>query len=113
MDTTTCFITTKKKTRPACLVTSLVKQKAKEGLPAAGVCIALGNLIPIDDIPPGAEVLRAAVLILEVVGMLPYIVAQNREVAICERAVLVGSGGNFKLAMLVEDEPGPPRTEAV
>ncbi len=40
-----------------------------------GVGEALVDLVPVDGIPPGFEVVGALVLVLEVVGVLPHIVA--------------------------------------
>src|SRR4051794_34284145 len=40
--------------------------------------VALGDLVPVDDVPPRLEVIRALVLVLEVVGVLPDVVAQQR-----------------------------------
>src|SRR5439155_15424325 len=40
--------------------------------------VSPGNFVPVDDIPPRGEIVRAAVLVLEVVGVFPYVVAHNR-----------------------------------
>jgi len=48
------------------------------GLLALGGGEALIDLVPVDGVPPGGEVLWAAVLVLEVVGVLPDIVAKDR-----------------------------------
>ena len=37
----------------------------------------LGGFVPIDDVPPGLDVVATEVLILQIVGMLPNIQAQN------------------------------------
>ena len=41
----------------------------------------LGDFVPIHHFPPGREVVRTAVLVLEVVRMLPDITTQNRSLA--------------------------------
>ena len=36
------------------------------------------DLSPVDNVPPRGQIVRAAVLVLEVIGMLPDIVAEDR-----------------------------------
>src|ERR1019366_3316709 len=72
--------------------------------------IALVDLGPVDDVPPGLEVLGAAVLILEVVGVLPDVVAHDRRHALRDRAVLIGGGEHLQAAGS-EGEPGPAAAE--
>src|SRR4051794_2293440 len=84
----------------------------RDELVTACAGITLGNLVPVDDIPPSVEIIRATILILEIVGMLPHIIAQNRNIVLYQGTVLVSGGNDFKFATLVEDEPGPTRTEA-
>src|SRR3954462_13019839 len=69
------------------------------------------DLAPVDHIPPGPDVIRPAVLILEVVGVLPDVESQDRLLAFHERVVLVRRARDRKLAA-VRDEPGPARSEA-
>jgi len=52
----------------------------------------LGDLLPVDQVPPGGDVVRPAVLIVQVVGMLPHVAGQQRDQAFAERTVLVGGG---------------------
>lgn len=69
----------------------------------------LGNRAPVDDFPDGAEVLGLAVLVLQVVGMLPGVNTQQRFQISGDR-ILVGAGDKTKSARgLVLDEPGPTR----
>src|SRR5579884_4531102 len=51
---------------------------------------ALGDLGPVDHVPPGLDVVGPAVLVLEVVGVLPHVDAQQRRLALADRVVLVG-----------------------
>src|SRR5438876_8794895 len=81
-------------------------------LTTAGTCVATGNLIPVDHVPPGIEVLGTAVLVLEIVGVFPDIIAHDREQSIRQRAVLVSRGHNREFAALVKDQPCPARTKA-
>ncbi len=79
----------------------------------AALPVAAGDLIPVDHVPPGVKVLGAAVLILEIVGVLPNIVAHDRVQTVHKWAVLVGSGDDLEFAILVEHEPRPSRAEAL
>src|ERR1700735_2983135 len=50
---------------------------------------ALVDLVPVHDIPPGREIVGPLVLILEVVGVLPDVVAQDRIETLSERGILI------------------------
>lgn len=39
--------------------------------------VVLDDLVPVDDIPPGVYVVRTSVLVLQVVGVLPNVQAQD------------------------------------
>jgi hypothetical protein len=68
---------------------------------------SLGNGAPVNDLPDGAEVLSLAVLVLEVISVLPSINTKERLKSASD-GVLVGSGDNGQSArVLVLDEPGP------
>src|SRR5581483_2323423 len=56
----------------------------------AGRLEALRHLVPVDHVPPGLEVVRALVLVLQVVGVLPDVDADQRRLARRDRRVLVG-----------------------
>ena len=71
---------------------------------------ALVDLLPVDGVPPGGEVVRATVVVLEVVGVLPDVVAEDGVEALQMRVVLVGSGDDLQLAAL-PDEPAPAGAE--
>jgi hypothetical protein len=74
--------------------------------------IAPGNFIPVDDVPPRGEVVGAAVLVLEVVSVLPYIVAHDGIETIHQRAILVGGGYDRERAVRVTCEPDPAGAKA-
>src|SRR5437762_7922654 len=76
------------------------------------LCVAFCDYIPVNDIPPSSEIIRTTVLIFEIVGMFPHIIAQNREVAIRKRIILIGSASDGEIAGLVENQPGPARPKA-
>src|SRR5262249_60758035 len=62
--------------------------------------------VPVDDAPPRLEVVRATVLVLEVVRVLPDVDAEQRDVALHDRRVLVGSRIDRESGAVV-DEPCP------
>src|SRR5947209_17205655 len=51
--------------------------------------VALGHLVPRDDVPPRLQVLGPTVLVRQVIGVLPDVVAEDRGLAGRDRAVLV------------------------
>src|SRR5260370_7043180 len=74
---------------------------------AVSMLVAMGNLIPVDYVPPGGEVVGAAILVLEILGMLPDIVTHYREHTVHHRAVLLASRDDLQFATPVEHEPRP------
>src|SRR5262249_43267643 len=58
---------------------------------------ALGDGVPVDDVPPRIEVFVAAVLVAQVVGVLPDVHAQDGDLALHQRAVLVQRALNGQL----------------
>lgn len=70
---------------------------------------SLGNSSPVDDIPNSAKVLGLAVLVLQIVGVLPGVDSQQR-LQVAGDGVLVGTGDEAEVSgRLVFDEPGPAR----
>lgn len=66
-----------------------------------------GDSLPVDNIPDSLEIFSLAVLVLEIVGMLPSIDAQQRDV-LAGHWILVGTGCDTKgTALLILDEPSP------
>src|SRR4029453_13078152 len=47
--------------------------------------VPLSHLVPVDHVPPRAHVIRAAVLVLEVVGVLPDVAPEHGRLAIHDR----------------------------
>src|ERR1700681_1294553 len=69
------------------------------------------DLFPVDDIPPGADVVRPPVLVLQVVRVLPHVEAHDRLLAFHQRIVLIRGAGDRELAPVV-DQPRPARAES-
>lgn len=70
----------------------------------ANAVVVLSDLVPVDDIPESGNVLRATVLVLEVVGMLPYIEAKDGGSGLFDNTghegiLLVLGGGDEKLTI--------------
>src|SRR6516164_2269968 len=78
---------------------------------AAGGGVELVRVPPVDHVPPRLDVVGAAVLVLEVVGVLPHVEPEHRPPAFHDRVVLVRSRLDRKLAVL-ERQPRPARAEA-
>src|SRR4051812_31024044 len=80
------------------------------------------NARPVDYVPDGPEVIRPAVLIFQVVGMFPYVHAEDRRAAggagwrehgiWHDGIVLICRGGDGQLAVF-DDQPGPAGAEAL
>src|SRR5918993_2369815 len=69
------------------------------------------DLRPVDDIPPGADVVGSAILIFQVVGVLPDVEAEDGVLALHQWIVLVRSARNRQFAAVVE-QPHPAAAEA-
>jgi acetylornithine deacetylase/succinyl-diaminopimelate desuccinylase-like protein len=56
------------------------------------------------------EIVRAAVAIVDVIGVLPHVAAEDRRAAVHQRAFAIGGLGDADLAVL-DGQPGPARAE--
>src|SRR6478672_3357781 len=70
----------------------------------------LRDLVPVDHVPPRLEVVRALVLVLEVVGVLPHVDPDQRRLSRGDRRVLVGRARHGELGAVVH-QPGPAAAE--
>mmetsp|Transcript_887 Transcript_887/g.2792 ORF Transcript_887/g.2792 Transcript_887/m.2792 type:complete len:243 (+) Transcript_887:1763-2491(+) len=90
----------------------------RHALPLGRVLLVVErDLLPVDHVEPRRDVLRAAVLVLEVVRVLPDVEAEDRDhlglaAAVHERVVLVGRRVDRKLAVGLDAKPAPARAEA-
>jgi hypothetical protein len=80
------------------------------GAEGLGRCQALGHLLPVDRVPPGVDVVGAPVLVLQVVGVLPHVDAEERRLPVGDRVVLV-RGRHDRESRTVMHEPRPARAE--
>src|SRR3954466_13595117 len=70
----------------------------------------LRHLVPVDHVPPRLQVVRALVLVLEVVGVLPDVDPDQRRLARGDRRALVRRAGHGEPGSVV-NEPGPAAAE--
>ncbi len=63
--------------------------------------------VPVDDRPEGLEVGGAAVMVVQVVGVLPYVEGEEGLEAVGYRIVCIGALEDGQFAILVGGEPHP------
>src|SRR5688572_24023485 len=73
--------------------------------------VELGDVRPIDHVPPRIDIVGAAVLVIEVVGVLPDIETEDRDLAFHHRRILIGGAGDAETATRLDDEPRPTATK--
>src|SRR6266571_1848264 len=73
--------------------------------------VALRDRFPVEGIEPGGDVVGSPVLVLQIVGVLPYVNAQDRSVTFHVRTVLVRVRLDRQLAAAVTKEPRPAAAE--
>src|SRR4029077_204047 len=73
--------------------------------------VALVDLVPVNYVPPGLQIFGAAVVVLEVVGVLPDVVAEDGIEALRDGVVLVGSAGDQDFALGIAGQPDPSAAE--
>src|SRR5215212_1781435 len=81
-------------------------------LPRRLPAVVLRNLRPVNDVPPSFDVIRAAVLVIQVVGVFPDVHTNDRFVAVHQWTVLVRRGHDFQFSVFVFDQPCPAATKA-
>src|SRR5436190_11023230 len=74
-------------------------------------CQPTCNLGPVDDVVECADVVWAAILVIQVIGVLPHVETQDGGPPLGNRAILVGSAFDDQFA-LVDRQPGPATAEA-
>src|SRR5579871_3854189 len=68
------------------------------------------DFFPVHYIPPGRHVIRPAILVLQVVCVLPDIQAHHRRLPFHQRAVLIRGGVDIDLTTRL-NQPSPSRTK--
>src|ERR1017187_635825 len=72
---------------------------------------AVFDCLPVDYVPPGRQVVRTAVLILQIVGVLPHVAAEHGVLAFHDRTVLVRGRSDLDTGRRLQ-QPSPAGTEA-
>src|ERR1700676_4428022 len=86
-----------------------LRDRGRSGLlPSPGE--ALFDCLPVDGVPPGREVVGPAVLVLQIVGMLPDVHAEDGVLVLHQRAVLVRPAEHLELAA-APYQPAPTGAE--
>ena len=79
--------------------------------PRARRVVALRDLGPVHHVPPGGEVIGATVLVFQVIGVLPHIVAEQHAAAVHHRRVLIGPVDHRKLPRAIDAHHRPAGAE--
>src|SRR5882724_10070929 len=103
-----------------CFATLLRIRTEKDSHPLGMRCSALSHrllevgrgLVPVHGVPPGLEVVGPAVLVLEIIGVLPDVDAEDRFGAERDRRVLIGGRRQLDLLVFVHNQPRPAGAEA-
>jgi hypothetical protein len=69
------------------------------------------DFVPVDNVPPGSEIFWTAVVVFQIVGVLPNVVAEDGEMALRNRAVLIGRGHDVHVSTWLASEPDPSGAE--
>src|SRR5437773_5806743 len=77
-----------------------------------GRSVILGDGVPVHHIPPSFDVIRPAVLVVEIIGVFPNIKAKHWRVPVHKRTVLIRGRDDLELSVLVLDEPRPTAAKA-
>src|SRR5580704_7409136 len=69
--------------------------------------VALVDFVPVHYAPPCGEVFGTAVVVFQVIGMLPDVVAEDGIKALRDGIVLIRRGDDLYFAVRLSGEPGP------
>jgi len=73
--------------------------------------VAFVDFFPVDYVPPGLEIFGPAVVVFEIVGVLPDIVAEDGMKSLRDGIVLIWSADDFHFAFAVSSQPDPSAAE--
>src|SRR4051794_23928618 len=90
---------------------ALLPRTSKLGLLALRCLVTVFNRFPIHRIPPCGQIIRAPVLVEQIVRVLPHIDAKDWRLARHIRVVLIRRAFDTELARLVDGEPRPAAAE--
>mmetsp|Transcript_29202 Transcript_29202/g.73464 ORF Transcript_29202/g.73464 Transcript_29202/m.73464 type:complete len:220 (+) Transcript_29202:47-706(+) len=72
--------------------------------------VLVGEL-PVDELPPGIDVRRTSILVIDVVGMLPHVNGEDRSLTRGQRVASIMGAYHLELTVGVLDEPCPARAK--
>src|SRR5208283_5111476 len=84
-----------------------IRPNKNSRLLAERLLITLVDIFPVHYVPPRLQVLRAPVVVLQIVRVLPHIVAEDGMKALRNGTVLVRRGDDLHLALAVAGQPDP------
>lgn len=67
--------------------------------------------LPVDDGPKSGEIIRTAVLVVKVVGMLPHVEGKDGAQSVAQRVVRIGHLQDREVALGIGAEPSPSASE--
>ena len=73
--------------------------------------VTLVDFVPVHDVPPGGEIFRAAVVVFQVVGVLPDVVPEDGVKSLGNGIVLIGGSDDLYFAGGLACQPDPSGTE--
>src|SRR5207245_11766767 len=73
--------------------------------------VTLVDLTPVDHVPPLSQIFGPAIVVLQIVGVLPDVVAEDRIKPLRKRVVLVGSSDDLDIAVGLASQPHPAAAE--
>src|SRR4029079_7927170 len=103
------------------------QQRPAFGFPVAldgmiGTLEPAGSFFPIHNLPPARQIFATPVFMLQIVGVFPDIIQQQREMVLHQRIVVAGGGTDLESAAVAlrsrqpdptgPEEPGPPVVES-
>ena len=78
---------------------------------SSSVLIALFDNLPIDNLPERSQVVRSAILIVQVIRMLPHVEGQQWLQPLLHRIRSIRLLSNHELTILISRQPYPTRAE--
>jgi len=78
----------------------LIPQSLSYRLSLARLIETFGRVVPVHNIPPGLDIVRPLVLVLQIIGVFPDIDAQDGCLPIAYRTVLIGGAQHLQLALI-------------
>src|SRR6266702_1066501 len=69
--------------------------------------VTLVDLVPVQDVPPRGQIFRTSVVVFQIVGMFPHIVAEDGIQALRDWIVLIRRADDLHVAVCLASQPDP------